>query len=181
MLHRRTPSAAAAAGLRPDSFDSSKTGTTSTSTRSFRSFLSWTSSSSAQSNGGNRNGASSSSNSSRRKLVARVKQLLRVSHRRSDGSGGGGGGGARTTLQMLRHASRKPSTLDFRCIGAESRISLGLFAVAAVAAASNPLYDASGAELSLARSLPPQIDLHLPSPTWEDESSWGTDLFDGIR
>ena len=179
MLHRRTPSAAAAAGLRPDSFDSSKTGTTSTSTRSFRSFLSWTSSSSTQSNGGNRNGTSSSS-SGRRKLVARVKQLLRVSRRRSDGASGGGGG-ARTTLQMLRHASRKPSTLDFRCIGAESRISLGLFAVAAVAAASNPLYDAGGAELSLARSLPPQIDLHLPSPTWEDESSWGTDLFDGIR
>ncbi|KAI5815864.1 hypothetical protein BZA77DRAFT_68600 [Pyronema omphalodes] len=102
---------------------------TTNSQRSFRTVLSWTSS------------------SRKRKLVTKVKQLFR--HRNE---------GSPATLEVLRNVSQKPSTLDFRCIGTESRLSLGIFV--------SPVYETTKSrpweETEGQFGRPPRISVDLP-------------------
>jgi len=95
--------------------------------------------------------SSCSSTSRRRLLLAKIKQLFT--------------GREPTThaqVQMLRASSRKPSTLDFRCVGMESRLD--------VMAAVFSCGDRDG-------RLPPRIDVDLPGEA--DAHGWGR-WFEGV-
>ncbi|KAF8544660.1 hypothetical protein BDD12DRAFT_814265 [Trichophaea hybrida] len=125
--------------------DSFDSANTTSTTRSFRSFMSWTSS------------------HRKRKLLAKVKQLFRTRKE------------SQATLEILRCASRKPSTLDFRCIGTESRMDLGMFATP-VYEGVKPKWEDDG-EGPFEK--PPKIEVELPGEK-EGGNNWGRGWFDEI-
>jgi hypothetical protein len=97
---------------------------------------------------------STASSHRRRKLLAKLKQLFRG---REPTAG---------SREVVLRASRKPSTLDFRCVGMDSRVDLGgMF--------TTPVYDAGTRDSSERKEegpwgRPPRIDIALPG-----ETEWG--------